>query len=198
MSAKALAALSTMQKQSSRAMQKAPLGAFPVRFISDVHEDATPAKLALHPALVLLPYQVSTISLFEVYRMGVPIFAPSLSLLKRWCQDYDLMWEATYGWPKRQEDLLGVTHMPDPNGPQSGEETAEAWEARFDAWMPLADWYQWEHVQLFNSWDDLMQKLLSTDLAAVSAKMLEVNVRERAKLVRQWKEILEGVRGTSV
>ena len=50
--------------------------------------------------------QVSTMSLFEYYRMNIPLFAPSLSLLKVWCDRYDLMWERSYGWPVRHRELI--------------------------------------------------------------------------------------------
>jgi hypothetical protein len=45
-------------------------------------------------------------SLFEYYRMNIPLFAPSLSLLKVWCDRYDLMWERSYGWPVRHRELI--------------------------------------------------------------------------------------------
>jgi len=40
--------------------------------------------LAAHPAIVLIPYQVSIMSLFEYYRMAIPLFVPSPSLLAQW------------------------------------------------------------------------------------------------------------------
>ena len=40
------------------------------------------------------------------------------------------------------------------------------------AWLKLADYYTWPHIVLFDSWDELAQKLLQTDLKDVSQKML--------------------------
>jgi hypothetical protein len=40
--------------------------------------------LAAHPAIVLIPYQVSIMSLFEYYRMAIPLFVPSPALLADW------------------------------------------------------------------------------------------------------------------
>ena len=46
-------------------------------------------QLASHPAFVVVPYTKSTMTFFEIYRMGLPIFVPSLNLLVRWEYDWD-------------------------------------------------------------------------------------------------------------
>jgi hypothetical protein len=97
-------------------------------------------------------------SLFEYYRMNIPLFAPSLRLLKRWCDRYDLMWERTYGWPARQLDLLPVDGVPDPN---------DASDKSYWHWMPLADLYTWPHVRYFDSFDHLLAQLDGVGLQPV-------------------------------
>ena len=42
------------------------------------------SQLASHPAIVVVPYTKSTMTFFELYRIGIPIFVPSLALLVRW------------------------------------------------------------------------------------------------------------------
>jgi hypothetical protein len=49
------------------------------------------AALARHPAAVLLPYQVSVMSFFEYYRMGLPMFVPSPQLLAEWHMKYRVL-----------------------------------------------------------------------------------------------------------
>ena len=34
--------------------------------------------------MIVVPYTKSTMTFFELYRMGLPIFVPSLALLVRW------------------------------------------------------------------------------------------------------------------
>ena len=41
-------------------------------------------QLARHPAVVVIPYTKSVMTFFEMYRMNIPMFAPSLSLLVSW------------------------------------------------------------------------------------------------------------------
>ena len=38
-----------------------------------------------------IPYQVSTISYFEFYRMNIPLFFPGKSLLVSWFEDYNII-----------------------------------------------------------------------------------------------------------
>ena len=42
------------------------------------------SDLAAHAGIVYIPYQVSLMSLFEQYRMNIPLFFPSLDLLTTW------------------------------------------------------------------------------------------------------------------
>jgi hypothetical protein len=43
----------------------------------------------------------------------------------------------------------------------------------FLTWMHFSDQYQWPHIVLFNSLDELIGLLKTTDLKAVSANMAE-------------------------
>ena len=65
--------------------------------------------LARHPAVVLLPYQVSIMSIIEYYRMGLPMFVPSLDLLTEWHLQYRVMaertWDGTFHHPKRSSAI---------------------------------------------------------------------------------------------
>jgi len=42
------------------------------------------ADLTVHAGIVYIPYQVSVMSMFEQYRMNIPLFFPSLDLLTNW------------------------------------------------------------------------------------------------------------------
>lgn len=51
--------------------------------------EVTPPCTCLHRALMLRPFclygmQVSIMSIFEYYRMAIPMFAPSVDLLTEW------------------------------------------------------------------------------------------------------------------
>lgn len=40
--------------------------------------------LVQYTAVVIIPYQCSIMSVFEYYRMGIPMIVPSLNLLTKW------------------------------------------------------------------------------------------------------------------
>ena len=42
------------------------------------------SDLARHPGVVVVPYTKSVMSFFELYRMNVPLFYPSVALLTKW------------------------------------------------------------------------------------------------------------------
>ena len=164
-----------------------------INLISDIYEDSNPLHMTNHPAIVIMPYQISTINLVELYRLNIPSFCPSLKLLKQWCKDHDLMWEVHYGWPERLDDLLGgATDIPDPNGKLGMDKNSDEWERQFDYWVPLADFYKFEHIVYFDSWQDFYDKfdaMTQADLHNLSENMRKVNALVELKLVDQWKEI---------
>ena len=65
------------------------------------------SDLAQHPAVVVIPYQVSFMTLFELYRMNIPLFVPSIDLLARWHQDHQVLkervWASVRGDEKGRE-----------------------------------------------------------------------------------------------
>ena len=46
------------------------------------------SDLTAHQAIVYVPYQVSVMSLFEQYRMNIPLIFPSIDLLAKWQQQH--------------------------------------------------------------------------------------------------------------
>ena len=53
----------------------------PIAPIRALYSSYSYADLASHPAIVVLPYQVSFMTFFEFYRMNIPLFVPSIRLL---------------------------------------------------------------------------------------------------------------------
>jgi len=138
------------------------------------------ADLAKHPALIFIPYQVSTMFFFEAYRLSIPIFAPSLALLSRWVREHGILWERIYGTPQRQRHASWAAEPDDPNSNEVG----------LEYWLGWSDIYHFDHVILFDNWEHCLELLGSTDFRAVSAAMKETNIKSREMLLRQWEGIL--------
>ena len=87
------------------------------------------SDLTAHRGIVHVPYQVSVMSLFEQYRINIPLFFPSIELLADWQLNYTVMnertWDGVYGGRPSKPDV-GVhssqSAVSDPND-----------EARLDA-----------------------------------------------------------------
>jgi len=150
-------------------------------------EDAYPhgfeyLQLAQHPAVVVVPYTKSVMSFFELYRMNVPLFAPSVDLLVRWEMKHAVMAERIY-WSNtpRPTPYPNTTRLP-PNARTS--------KPALRHWLGLSDLYAFPNVTLFDSWEHLMQLLLQADLPAISASMAQANAEMLADLRGTWRRLL--------
>lgn len=142
------------------------------------------SQLRDYPALVFLPYQASTMSFFEFYRLSIPILVPSKALLLKWVHHYGILWERSYGNPPRPTNLP-LTKIPDPNS-----NDLEA----MGHWMQFYDIYQEEtfpHLLYFESWEDAHNILMTTDLANVAKNMFLHNTEEYYRIKSIWKRLLE-------
>ena len=154
------------------------------------------SDLAAHPGIVYIPYQVSVMSLFEQYRMNIPLFFPSIDLLASWQYEHGVMtertWDVVRGRPPPRGSIIAAhpsqRHRPDPND-----------DRNLDAiryWIKYADFYRLPHITYFRSADDLadiLRRLQPVDLRQISDSMREHNVRAKRQLRRKWTKILKNV-----
>ena len=145
------------------------------------------SDLTSHRAIVFIPYQVSTIFTFEVYRLNIPLFFPDLKLLTAWWEEYDIMWERSYGDPEQPRSAELAENLP--SWPSPNANTAES----FAFWVKWSDWYQLPHIQLFSSLEDLMTQLDTANFTAISAAMRKQNAKDRASQIGIWKGIFEKI-----
>lgn len=160
--------------------------------IRDLYPHFEYSQLVQHPAIVLIPYQVSVMSIFEYYRMGIPLFAPSPALLAKWQIRHRVMnertWEGVFGRPGARSAIRGAEGtegLPDPNNEED--------EHAIRHWIALADFYQWPHIQTFDSFEELFGKLADADLEVISRGMQAYNQEIRHGLKQQWEGILERI-----
>jgi hypothetical protein len=98
--------------------------------IKDLYSNGYTLKdFASHRAIVLLPYQSSVMTAQEMYRLNIPLFVPSKTLLLTWHISYNILFERIYGHPSplpvpiktttTDNDNDGTHHpnhgIPDPN-----------------------------------------------------------------------------------
>jgi hypothetical protein len=144
-----------------------------------------------HPGIIYVPYQVSVMSLFEQYRMNIPLFFPSIDLLTEWHYTYRVVdertWDGISNNRKNASRILGVldSNIPDPNN------EFDRYAIRY--WLQFADFYQWPYITYYNSTDELVIKLTTTNLTEISENMKIYNIKLKRNLHEQWRQILERI-----
>ena len=147
--------------------------------------------VASYRGIIHIPYQVSTMSLFEHYRMAIPLFFPSLDLLASLDRDHDFVNERNCkDFRKCYADSPTASiprHPSQENIPDPHNKT------HIDAiryWLRFSDFYQWPHITYFYSMEDLVHKLNTLDLMQISQRMRVYNGHLEALLSLKWKGIL--------
>jgi hypothetical protein len=92
-----------------------------------------------YKAIVHLPYEVSTMSLFEQVSAGIPVFLPTRRFLE------ELMQEGKVQLISRYARQIPESLMP--------------FYVNMDRWLDLADWNDWPFVYRFDSFKDLFRQL---------------------------------------
>jgi hypothetical protein len=155
-------------------------------------------QLCENSAILHLPYQVSIMSLFEQYGMGIPLLVPAPTFLWQLHDQYDLVTERTWervrkrrAWERPRKKgqrparslLRGVNaSIPDPNNDRD--------KHAFLHWIQFADFYQWPHIIQFVSWKHLSSLIQTTNWHQVSQRMLRENQKMKRRVEDQWTAIL--------
>ncbi|CAF1242235.1 unnamed protein product [Adineta steineri] len=162
-----------------------------VKHLRDVYKNYSYEQLSEHPGIIYVPYQVSLMSLFEQYRMNIPLFFPSIDLLTEWHFKYRVIdertWDGVFRQHKNSSIISGVlnSYIPDPNN--------EFDRNAIRYWLQFSDFYQWPHITYYNSIDDLSKKLINTNLNQVSQNMKAYNKHLIKTVLKQWRDILQRI-----
>ena len=163
----------------------------------DVMTNHAPYFYKKYKAVVWLPYQSSVMSFFELYRLNIPMFAPSVDLLKRWHWSVDIMSDRIYGLPdmilgdiqKFVDKHGGVDpedvqyHVPTPNKQHE--------IPTLDYWFPYGDVYVFDHVQHFDNFTHLLYLMDSANLTQISRDMAEFNSLQRQSIMLKWHDVFK-------
>lgn len=148
------------------------------------------SEIVKHRAFIHVPYNASVMSFFEHYAMNVPLFVPTPDYLLQLKELYGALSELTWNQscnnqPQGSAIEPFYQNQPDPNAYQDPMAVRH--------WMIFYDHYNLEHVQQFDSLNDLRRQLESADLRMISGMMRENNVARRAKIRHQWASLMSGI-----
>lgn len=132
-------------------------------------------ELYSYKSIFHIPYEISTMSIFEQYSANVPLFFPTKKHLK---------------------ELGGTKSL---YGTELPPELAVC--KNNDWWIDRADYYDEEnmkYITYFDNSEDLENKAKSLDYTKVSHLMAEHNKTRKEKVYTQWKSFFESIFGNQL
>ena len=169
----------------------------PIKFDDSVVDKSTLHKykwqdIANYKGIIIIPYNCSTMSIFEYYTSNMPIFCPSKDFMKELYKKYqnyvltELTWNRTFGLSSGS--IIDCDRNNDPNNYNNFD--------IMDNWIDFSDFYNQDwmpHIVYFDSFDELLFKMKHTDLKEVSGKMSEFNKMRKGKIYDMWEKILNKI-----
>jgi len=132
--------------------------------------------------------------MLELIEMGVPMFYPSKSLLKRWDESYGMMFHRTHEFGSGRSAggfsniAYGADSAPDPNDSVNPD--------ALHYWLDKAEFYNWD-VRYFDSPADLHEQLKAADFEAMHRDVLKTRARMDKIRNERWAEIKRDLTKTS-
>jgi hypothetical protein len=142
--------------------------------------------------IIIIPYNSSTMSIFEYYTANMPIFCPSLELMLDLYKKYpqyvlsELTWNRLSGMMPGSVIECDITK--DPNMYNNLDVMSE--------WISFSDFYNKEwmpHIIYFDNFEELSMKLARTNLLEVSRNMESFNKTRKQKIYSKWEKILNKI-----
>lgn len=145
--------------------------------------------LSKFKGIIIIPYTCSTMSIFEHYNANIPLFFPSKKFIVELYQKHgsevlsELSWNRVFNL--QPGSVIDCDRLQDPNSYND--------LSIISSWIEHSDFYNTEsmpYITYFDSIDDLMNKLLTTNLNDVSNKMKEFNLIKNSFIYQEWNKIL--------
>lgn len=173
-------------------------GRLPINFKEDSVEDRNKLHMykwediASYKGIIIIPYNCSTMSIFEHYTANIPLFCPSKEFMKLLYSKHNNFVLSELTWNKtknlKQGSRIDCERERDPNMYDNYE--------IMNKWIELSDFYNTEwmpYIVYFDSFEDLEQKMKTVNLEEVSNNMKEFNVIRKQKIYDKWNKVLEKI-----
>jgi len=150
------------------------------------------SDLSKYKGIVMIPYNCSTMSIFEFYTSNIPLFVPSKKFMLELYKKYpnyvltDLTWNRLFGM--NPGSIISCDKTNDPNS-YDNYEIMERWISYSDfyneEWMPF--------ITYFDSFEDMDEKLSNSDLTAISDNMKKFNRIRKLDIYDLWKKVINNL-----
>jgi len=132
--------------------------------------------LAKRRSIIHFPYQTSTMSIFEQYTANIPLIFPSQKYIRSHLEMLSqVLWSRTCG-QKATPPKCNID-----------------WEDDWPVFLHLADYYQWPHIQYFDSLEHCREIVGNVDEGDIYHAMKEENFHRKQRVYRDWEEILSSI-----
>jgi hypothetical protein len=137
-------------------------------------------------AIVVVPYNVSMMALFEHYAACAPIYVPNRALLKQLMREHPdaVLSQLTYAQASTEPAEPPSRHARDLSNVHDEEVV--------DWYLDRADFYDTEwmpRVRQFESWPHLDHLLATDDHLAISEQMAREQPARQARIAALWKQL---------
>ena len=141
-------------------------------------------QLFSYKGIIHMPYEISTMSLFEQYSANIPLFLPSKKYL------YELVQNGNYRFQSRYNKMYGNNYYPINLDLCLNDNT---W---IDFWINKADFYDesnMKYIIYFDSIEQLKNLVETTDTNIISEKMKKHNETRKTEVYDKWKYIFDSL-----
>lgn len=150
------------------------------------------SKLSSYKGIVIIPYNCSTMSIFEHYTANIPLFCPSIDFMMELYKQHGEHVLSELSWNKLKGIAPGSKIGCQPDSDPNRYDNADIMKK----WIELSDFYNKEwmpYITYFKSFDDLKVKLVSIDLQEVSNNMKKFNILRKTKIHEKWSDVLNAL-----
>lgn len=149
-------------------------------------------ELTEFKSIVHIPYNVSTMTIFENYTSNMPLLFPSKTLMKQLITNHptEVLCETTWTQTWNLEPKSPI--KPGPNDPNNFADVDN-----FMKWVEYADFYDTEwmpHITYFDSFEQLRDTLSTLHARDISEHMKTANVTRREKVYNLWNNVIQGIK----
>lgn len=138
-----------------------------------------------YTAVIHIPYNISTMSLFQQVTANIPIWVPSKRLLKQLLLD-----------PKESNEMSWTVFSPGSEANASTMDHVRTPEV-IDRWLECADFYKSDILPLvfeFDCLEDLVTKIMTTDYQSAMNKAESKQQQHRENITFAWDQVLDGLK----
>jgi len=129
-----------------------------------------------YKGIVHVPYEISTMSIFEHYTANVPLFMPTARLLKELLSKNRIPFNGPYtrsDFPSNLDSMLG-----------------DKW---YEFWVDRADFYDQENMPYITYYDSLAEipdLLKKTDVEMIHLQMKSHNKQRQVNALQKWQQLI--------